>query len=207
VVDGGGTITQITFQAFKVKKGQRLMIDAGLCAMGSGLPQSIGACFARNKKRTICLCGDGSFQFNVQDLQTIAHHHLPIKIFIINNNGYLAIRHTQDQFFNRHFVGTEERGGVSFPDILKVGRAYGIKGIRIRRNKGMGKIITDVLAAKGPVLCEIMVPRDHEVAPRQGFDHISGATYVARPLEDMYPFLDRKEFSNNMIVKEYKSGS
>lgn len=200
VVDGGGTVVYTTFQSFKVKEGQRLTISSGICAMGTGLPESVGACFAKDKGRTICLCGDGSMQLNIQELQTIFHHNLPIKIFIFNNDGYLAIRHTQDGFLNSKYFGSDTTGGMSLPDYLKVAEAYGIKAIRIYNYAELAENIRRTLEMPGPAVCEIMIPKDQEVMPRQGFLKQADGTYKPTPLEDMYPFLDRKEFAENMVV-------
>lgn len=203
VVDGGGTINQITFQAFRVKEGQRLIISGGLCAMGSGLPESIGACFGSGLKRTICLCGDGSMQLNIQELQTILHHDLPVKIFVLCNEGYLSIRHTQDGFLESRHVGSDKGGGLSLPDFVKVAQAYGVKAERIAHHGELREKIRWALEEAGPVVCEIMVSRDQQMIPRQGFDIRSDGTGMPRPLEDMYPYLDREEFLDNMIVRPW----
>lgn len=204
VVDGGGTNLYISFQAFKVKEGQRLATSSAIAAMGTGLPESIGACFARNKGRTICLTGDGSIQLNIHELQTIMHHKLPVKIFVMNNNGYLAIRHTQKAFLGSNFTGSSLGGGISLPNYQKVAKAYGLKTIRITKNIDILKAIRFTLTTPGPVLCEIMVSPEQELIATQGFDKNPDGTFSARPLEDMYPFLDRKEFLENMLVKPYK---
>lgn len=203
VVDGGGTVNQITFQSFQIKQGQRMIIDAGLCAMGSGLPESVGACFGSQKQRTICLCGDGSFQLNVQELQTIVNYNLPVKIFILNNGGYLSIRQTQDGFLEGRHIGSDAQGGMSLPDVTSVAKAYGLKTVRITNHSELSKKIHQVLSSKGPVLCEILVSKDQEVMPRQGFDKKPDGTNAPRPLEDMYPYLDRKEFIKNMMIKPW----
>lgn len=205
VVDGGGTINQITFQAFRVKEGQKLIISSGLCAMGSGLPESVGACCGSGGKRTICLCGDGSMQLNIQELQTILHHDLPVKIFVLCNGGYLSIRHTQDGFLEGRHVGSEKSGGLSLPDFVKVAQAYGVKAERIVHHGELREKIRWALDESGPVLCEIMVSRDQQMIPRQGFDMRSDGTGVPRPLEDMYPYLDREEFLENMIVRPWSN--
>jgi acetolactate synthase-1/2/3 large subunit len=204
VVDGGGAVVYTSFQAFKVKKGQRLIISSGLCAMGSGLPESIGACFASGKKRTICFVGDGSMQLNIQELQTIVHHKLPVKIFVFNNEGYLAIRHTQNGFLNRSYVGSDRSGGLSLPDFIKVAESYGIRAMKISDHHEMYAKVANALEHQGPVLCEMMVSREQEVVPRQGFYPKGDGSSAAMPLEDMEPYLDRKEFMDNMIVKPWE---
>lgn len=200
VVDGGGTINQITFQAFRLKEGQRIVISAGLCAMGSGLPDAIGACFAAGRRRTIMLCGDGSMQLNIHELQTVLHHDLPIKIFVLCNEGYVSIRQTQAGFLGSNFVGSGEVGGVSLPDYSKVGKAYGLPTFRIDATDDLAARLREVLDAPGPAVCEIIAPADYEPVPRQGFDRRPDGTNVPRPLEDMYPYIAREEFRSQMLV-------
>jgi acetolactate synthase-1/2/3 large subunit len=200
VVDGGGTINQVAFQAFRVKDGQRLIISGGLCAMGSGLPESVGACFGADGARTICLCGDGSLQLNIQELQTIVHHRLPVKIFVINNGGYLSIRNTQDGFLGSNYVGSRPSGGMSLPDFVKLGQAYGLMADRVHHHGELEEKIRRALEEPGPVINEIMISPQQDIAPRQGFDPRPDGTHTPRPLEDMYPYLDRSEFLKNMIV-------
>lgn len=204
VVDGGGTNLYISFQAFKVKEGQRLVTSSAIASMGTGLPESIGACFANNKARTICLTGDGSLQLNIQELQTIIYHKLPIKIFVMNNNGYLAIRHTQKAFLESNFTGASPKGGLTLPDYQKIAKAYRIKTIRVSKHIEILKGIKYALKTDGPVLCEIMISPDQELIATQGFDLREDGTFSPRPLEDMYPFLKRTEFIKNMCIKPYK---
>lgn len=204
IVDGGGTNLYISFQALKVKKGQRLATSSAIASMGTGLPESIGACFANNMGRTICLTGDGSLQLNIQELQTIFQHKLPIKIFVMNNNGYLAIRHTQKTFLESNYTGSAPEGGLTLPNYQKVAKAYGLKTVRISKNVDLLKGIRWSLKMDGPVLCEIMVSPDQELIATQGFDLNKDGTFSPRPLEDMYPFLERKKFLENMFIKPYK---
>ena len=131
VVDGGGTVNQVAFQALRLKEDQRMIISSGLCAMGTGLPESVGASWANDRGRTVCLSGDGSMQLNIQELQTVVHHDLPVKIFVFNNGGYLSIRQTQNGFLDSHHVGSAGDGGMSLPDFVKVARAYGVKTERV----------------------------------------------------------------------------
>ena len=201
IVDGAGTVFYTGFQAFKAKEGQRLLSSTGIAAMGTGLPESIGACVAAGGGRVVAMCGDGSMQLNIQELQTLAHHNFNIKIFVFNNGGYLAIRHTQDEFLAGMHVGSDVSGGLSLPDLQKVSDAYGIKRNTINNHKELQEKIRWTLSQKGPVLCEIIISREEQVIPRQGFGSNPDGTYSPRPLEDMYPFLDRKEFLENMIVK------
>lgn len=204
VVDGGGTINQISFQTFRGKAGQRLMISAGLCSMGSGLPESVGACFAAGRGRTICLCGDGSLQLNIQELQTILQHRLPVKIFILNNDGYLSIRQTQQQFLSSRFEGSAPAGGLTLPDATRIAAAYGIHASRVTSYPELDATLGQVLASDGPELCEIVVSPMQDVAPRQGFRQKPDGTFAARPLEDMAPMLDQDELARVMFVRPWQ---
>ena len=203
VVDGGGTALYMSFQALRIKQGQRLIVSAAIASMGTGLPESIGACFANNFKRTICMIGDGSIQLNIQELQTLVHHNLNIKIFVFNNCGYLAIRHTQDGFLDKRHIGSSKNGGISLPDFQKVAKAYGLKTVCVYNNKELTEKIKLVLNEPGPVLCEIMISPEQELIPRMGFETKSDGTSIAKPLEDMAPYLDRKVFLENMVVKTW----
>jgi len=201
VVDGGGTCNQIGFQTLRTKEGQRLVISGALCAMGSGLPESVGAAYASPGKNVICFCGDGSFQFNVQELQTIVHNNLPVKIFVFCNQGYLSIRQTQDGFFGGRYVGSAASGGMSIPDIARVTTAYGINTFAIDTHDDLESVIPRVLEWNGPAVCTLRIPPDSPVEPRIGFAKNPDGTMAAKPLEDMAPFLDRDEFHHAMIVK------
>lgn len=153
---------------------------------------------AGNGKRVICFAGDGSIQLNIQELQTIVHHRLPIKIFVINNNGYLSIRSTQQTFFE-NFVGESPASGVSFPDMVKVAEAYGLKAIRIER-KPFVSAIDEALNEKGPVLCDVVVDPNQGFEPRMKSSALPDGTIVSPRLEDMFPFLDRDELARNMLT-------
>ncbi len=200
-VDGGGTNMFMSFQGLQVKEGQRLTLSASIGSMGTGLPESIGVCFAHDMKRTICLSGDGSMQLNIQELQTMVHHGLPIKIFLLNNQGYLAIRHTQGEFLKGHYIGSSAKGGLSLPDFGKIAAAYGLKTGVIQHHSQIEERIEWALAEKGPVLVQVMISPDQELIPRQGFVENKDGTFSPRPLEDMAPYLDRDEFLSKMMVK------
>lgn len=193
VVDGGGTIVQIAFQTFSPKGHQRMIIDSGLCAMGSGFPNAIGCAFAQKQGNTICLCGDGSFQFNVQELETIFHHQLPVKIFIFNNSGYLSIRNTQEQFLKNNFQGSSKEGGLSIPDIQAIAKAYRIPTHLIRQTNELESSIKKVLNTAGPSLLEVQVSTQQQIQPRIGFIQKEDKSFAAQPIENMYPFLPKKE--------------
>lgn len=200
VVDGGGTNVYVAYQTFQLRGTQRLLLSTGLCSMGSGLPESVGACFGSGRRRTLCLCGDGSLQLNIQELQTIAHHRLPVKIFVTNNSGYVSIRQTQDGFLGGRHAGSDAAGGMSLPDFVEIARAYGVRASRITDPSVLAAAVEATLAGDDPALCEIVAPANQEVAPRQGFDERPDGSFAPRPLEDMYPFLDREELASVMFV-------
>lgn len=200
IVTDMGTSFTCTMQTFKVKQGQRLFTSAGHSSMGFGLPGAIGACFANNRKKVICITGDGGLQMNIQELQTVAHHHLPIIIFVLNNGGYLTIKLMQQNHFGR-YVGSNKESGLTCPDIVKIAGAYGIKAERINNHDELHAKIGLVLAQPGPFICEIIMPQDQPLIPRVSSLKKPDGTILSKPLEDMYPFLSREEFLRNMIVK------
>jgi len=197
-----GAASVIPFQVSQIKKGQRLFTNAGAASMGYELPAAIGAAFASDRKRIICLAGDGSIQLNIQELQTIIHHRLPVKIFILNNGGYLSIRTTQKNFFKGNFIGEGPESGLSFPDIQKIGKAYGFKTMKIDR-PNFAPLIDKALKTKGPILCEVIVSNEQIVEPRMSSKQLPDGRIVSPPLEDMYPFLSREEFKKNLLIPEW----
>jgi len=171
--------------------------------MGYDLPASIGACFASGNK-VLCVTGDGSIQMNIQELQTIIHHRLPIVIFVFNNSGYLSIRTTQAGFFNKNYVGEGINSGVSMPDIVKIASAYGLKTYRLRNNTELTehlKSVIDAVDTDGPVLCELIMDPFEILGPKVSSYKKDDGSIFSKPLEDLYPFLDRQEFLSNMLVK------
>lgn len=194
-------------QAFKVKQGQKAWSEIGIGAMGHSLPGSIAAYFAR-PTQTICVSGDGGFQFNMQELQTIVNYNLPIKIFVCNNNGYASIKNTQKAFFDSNFIGTFTEGsGQTLPNILKIVEAYGIKTCRIENQHNLKEEIRNVLDYPGPIVCEVMLPVDGRLEPKITARLLKDGSMVANPLEDLWPFLDRDEFMQNMIIKPWEESN
>lgn len=181
VIDGGGTALYTGFQSSYIKEGSRLICSTAISAMGSGLPEAVGACFASGKRLTTCLVGDGSLMFNLQELQTIKHHNLPIKIFVLNNSGYLAIRHTQEGFLESRFRGTGAPD-ISFPKISILALAFGLPHAKIE-DPYDEELIGEVLDEPGPVLCEVLTPQDQKMV-RQGFKQENGV-FKAMPLSEM----------------------
>lgn len=165
--------------------------------MGYDLPAAIGAAFARGGKRVICFAGDGSIQMNIQELQTAVHHRLPIKIFVLNNSGYLSMRMTQSGFFGR-LTGEGPATGVSFPDMVKLGCAYGIPSALIDRMSQMEQV-ERMLMTDGPALLNAIIDPGQEFEPRSKAKQLADGRIVSPNLEDMYPFLDETELMDNII--------
>lgn len=197
IVVAGNGIDEVSYwQAFKVKAGQRTMISGNWGPMGWDLPAAVGACVGSGY-RTICLCGDGSSQWNIQELLTIKHYHLPVKIFIFNNRGYTNIRLTQANFFGR-FVGADESSGVSNPDFSHIAAAYDFSYSQIRTNSEIEAGIRHVLQTEGPTLCELNIAVDQGITPKASAFRREDGSLESRPLEDMAPFLPREEIWENM---------
>jgi acetolactate synthase-1/2/3 large subunit len=207
IVSSNGAACVIPIQTLRLKSGQRHVVNSGCAAMGYGLPAAIGACLGNNKQRVICFEGDGSIQLNIQELQTVVHHQLPLKIFIFNNNGYLSIRTTQQTFFNGNFIGESKDSGVSFPDMVRIAEAYGLPSFRINNHDELNAIISKVLQISGPVLCDVMMSREQLFIPRVSSQRLPDGRMISKPLEDMYPFLERDEFLSNMIIPPWETGS
>ncbi|MBQ8848654.1 MAG: thiamine pyrophosphate-binding protein [Candidatus Gastranaerophilales bacterium] len=199
VVGGNGTAFLVPFQVGKVKKGQRYIWNSGDASMGYDLPAAIGACFANNLKRTICLAGDGSIMMNLQELQTIKHYNLPIKLFVLNNNGYISIQQTQKNFFEGRMTACTVNSGVSIPDFIKIGKAFEIETVKIDKLDNLEEQIKNVLNSSGPILCEVMLSPDYIFAPKLSAKKLDDGTMISPSLEDLYPFLDRDEFEGNVI--------
>lgn len=200
VISGDATACIVPFQVMQIHIGQRLISNSGSASMGYDLPAAVGAAVAREGRRVICLAGDGSLQLNIQELQTIKHHQLPVKIFVLNNGGYLSIRQTQSNFFGRQ-TGSGPDSGVSFPDFVKVGCAYGIPSIRIESVADMPKVQA-ALDQPGPALIEVMLDPKQEFEPRIKSRQLPDGKIVTPALEDMYPFLDPDELASNIIKDE-----
>jgi acetolactate synthase-1/2/3 large subunit len=204
VVTDMGFAFQNTHQAFKVKKGQRVFTNCGLASMGWGLPAAVGASFAREMKSTICIAGEGGFMMTSHEMATVMHHRLPIKLFILNNGGYLTIKQTQELGFENRLMGSNEDSGISFPDLMKIAEAHFFKGVRLHSHHNLKQHIEEIIMHDGPVLCEIMMDHDQETAPKAINRRNADGTMKQTPIEDSYPFLDQNEIDENMsIVKNF----
>jgi len=202
-VTGDGTACVAPFQAMQIKNNFRIFWNSGCASMGYDLPASIGACVANNMKDVICIAGDGSLQMNIQELQTVIHHQMPIKLIYLNNNGYISIKQTQDGFFGGHRVGSDPKSGVSFPDIIKLGQAYGFKTCRITDHNDLEQNIVNFLNEGGPIICEVMLTEEYKFLPKVSSKRLDDGRMISAPLEDLAPFLDREEFRSNLFIKEY----
>ena len=184
------------FQVGRVRGGQRLIANSGSASMGYDLPAAIGAAFARSGQRVICLSGDGSIQFNLQELQTIVHHSLPVKLFVLNNGGYRSIRSTQMHFFGQP-MGESTGTGISFPNLSSIAGAYGIRYGSIVSGRDLDSI-DRMLSSEGPVLCEVVSDPNQSYEPRLKSRELPDGTLVSPALEDMYPYLSAEELAENM---------
>ncbi len=197
VACGDATATIVPFQAARIKRGQRLFSNSGSASMGYDLPAAIGAAVARSGQRVVCLAGDGSLQMNIQELQTLRHHQLPVKLFVLDNGGYLSIRTTQQNFFGAT-IGSGPDDGVSFPQHAKVAAAYGIDALHLTEPRDMDQTIERVLQADGPTVCQVALDPNQPFEPRVKSRVLPDGTIVSPALEDMYPFLDADELAANM---------
>ncbi|HLJ88361.1 MAG TPA: thiamine pyrophosphate-binding protein [Candidatus Angelobacter sp.] len=202
VICGNATACIMPFQALLLKKGQRLISNSGSASMGYDLPAAIGAAFARDGRRVICLAGDGSIQLNIQELQTVAHHRLPLKIFVLNNRGYLSIRSTQANFFGR-MIGESPESGVSFPDMGRIAAAYGIQSLHVDRVGQMDELRRR-MESSGPLLIDVVLDPAQGFEPRIKSRQRADGTIESPALEDMYPFLEPEELAANMVTKVAK---
>jgi len=201
VVAGNGTACVAMFQAGIVKENHRIFWNSGCASMGYDVPAAIGAAFACGKE-VVCIAGDGSIQMNLQELQTIKHHKLPIKIFILNNQGYRSIEQTQTAYFDSDFIGCNKASGVSFPEFSRLAELYDMEYFKIESTSKMEETIRDVLAYKKAAICEVVLSHDYIFSPKVSSEKQPDGRIISKPLEDLYPFLDRDEFYSNMIIKD-----
>lgn len=196
-----GTSRVAGSQAFRVKKGQRFITNPNTASMGFCLPGAIGVCIASGKKPVVCVTGEGSLQMNLQELQTIWQNRLPVKLFVINNQGYHSIRQTQQNYFGEPLVGVgEESGDLSFPDLEKLIPAYGFPYRSIHTSEELQEKIKEVLDFDGAIVCEVFVTKYQKTEPKTSAKKLPDGRMVSAPLEDMYPFLSREELEENMYI-------
>lgn len=201
VVGNSGSAIEIYLLACPTLHSQRLFHTAGLGAMGYAIPMAIAVSIANSGREVIAIDGDGGFMFNIQELETISRLNLPIKFFVLNNDGYSSIRASQTAYFGAANIGADRRTGITIPDLSKVGAAFGLATAVIEDQKQLRERVRQVLAMRGPVVCDVRVLTDEIRAPRlQSYQKPDGS-FVSKPLEDLFPFLPREEFLANMIVR------
>lgn len=201
VVAANGAACVVTFQAAKIKEGLRLYTNSGCASMGYDLPAAIGAAVA-GARRVVCLAGDGSIMMNLQELQTMASHRLPVKIFVLNNHGYHSIRQTQEAYFPDNPVGRDADSGVALPDFVKVGSAFAIPSSRCTGLDALKAAIEGVLDMDGPGLCEVVLDPDQAFSPKLASRVLEDGSMSTPTLEDMSPFLPREELASIMKSDE-----
>jgi len=194
-----GTALLSGHQVLKIDKNQRLMTSTGLGEMGYGLPAAIGVSVALGKGEVMCLNCDGGMMMNLQELQTVVHYKLPVKLFIFNNDGYLMIKHTQNALFNGRRAGVDEKSGVSCPDFSALGKAFGIPTFQIRTWEDFDNVIPQVQNFEGSVICEVFMHPNQLFVPKLSLSIQKDGTLISPPLEDLSPLLSRNELTNNML--------
>jgi acetolactate synthase I/II/III large subunit len=199
IITDMGTSLTCTHQAIVLRDRQRLATSTGLGEMGFGLPGAIGASIASNKQRVILIVGDGSLMMNLQELQTVVHHKLPIKMFLYNNGSYLTIKHTQTGLFGR-IAASDPATGVTCPDYMKVIPAFGIPAFRVSEWKDVDAAIARVLNADGPMVCELIMDPIQPLVPKLSFSVQDDGSMVSPPIEDLFPFLPRAVMKEEMII-------
>ena len=194
-----GTSVDIAMKVFRIKKGQRAFLTKGLAAMGYDLPASIGSCIASNKKRTVCITGDGSIAMNMQELEVLKRLNLPVKIFVVDNNGYSMIYGSQNGNFKGHLTGCTKESGLTLPDMKRIAEAFGIRGMHIDNEEELHNKVVEALESDGPVICTVKADITQKILPKQTNYMREDGQMASRPLEDMTPLLDRDEFENNLL--------
>ena len=194
ILCGNGSACVVTFQAAKIKQGQRMFTNSGCAAMGYGFPAAVGVAVSDNSRRTICIDGDGSIMMNLQELATVAHNRLNLKIFILNNNGYLSIRQTQRNLFQPPFIGIDGESGVGFPDFGILAKAFGLDYFRLEQGESYEKTLDAALDGESPCICEVMLDPDQNFEPKSSSRILPDGRIVSPSLDDMAPFLSREEY-------------
>jgi len=193
-----GSCFHVYAQAFHVKFGQRHIITGGLSTMGY-TPAATGVAAANHDRDVYCITGDGSLQMNLQELQTIVHHRLPVKFVVFNNNGYLLIRNTQHNFQNGRLIGESSETGVSFPALEKIATAFGLHFIKIAHLDELNEKVAELKSYQGPVICELITPANQLLIPRIASQKCDDGKMLSMPYDDMFPFLAREEYLQNCV--------
>ena len=197
IVDGGGTALYSGFQSSYINKGNKIICSSSISSMGTGLAETIGVSKSQKFKNLICIIGDGSFLMNIQDLQTIVQDKINVKIILVNNNGYLAIRHTQKEFLKAKYFGTHPKYNLTMPDYKKVSKAFNIKYLKILKEKDANKTIKKLIKIKGPVICELITLEDQPSLFKQGYKKNLNGFFEPQPLSEMFPFISEPIANTN----------
>jgi acetolactate synthase-1/2/3 large subunit len=204
VSGSSGSCIDISMQTFKVKKGQRVFCTKGLASMGYGLPSTIGAVLASGGKRTVSVNGDGGFVMNIQELETLHRLALPVKIFVLNNGGYGAMKATQMNIFGGHLVASTPESKLTLPDFIAVAKAFKIRTVEIKTNAELEEKICDTLSGNDPVICVVQSPIELTAFPKQVSYKRKDGQMESLPLEYMNPPLNEEELKENMLIPLYK---
>ena len=198
VTTDSGSSFYVTGQALLVKDGQRFISSGSLGAMGFALPAACGAAFVESRITSVCITGDGSLMTNLHELATVSHYKLNLKIFIINNDGYVSMRNTQRAFFSGELVASDESSGVFIPSIKAISETFKIDHVLCDGIEGMQSVISDVLERKGPVICEVICQKDQVLMPSVASKKLPDGRMVSTPLHDMVPSLSDEEIEREI---------
>ena len=204
VPGSSGACSEVTMQAFKCKKGTRVYNSQGLGSMGFAVPAAIAGCMASGKE-TITIEGDGGFVMNTQELELVKRYNLPIKFFILNNNGYGSIRTTQNNHFGGNLVISDPSSGLTLPPIELIAKSYGLPFFKATSQSSARACVKKVLDLKFPAICELIVDPSHVTLPKASVKKKEDGSFTTLPMEDLAPFLDREEFRENLLIKEFES--
>lgn len=202
VSDAGSAFYAVSQSIQLLKEKQRYIPSSSMATMGYSLPAAIGVSAATGDARVLAITGDGSFQQNIQELQTILHYQLPVKLFVLNNNGYLSIRASQKNYFKERYIGESPRSGVTMPDTLRICEAYGVPAGRVSSLSELDAAIKKALVTSGPYILDVITPAEQLIIPTVSSRVNPDGSMSSRPLEDMAPFLDREEYRSNMLIDD-----
>ena len=197
IIDGGGTALYAGFQSSIVNKNTKIICSSAISSMGTGLPETLGAFDSNKFEDLICIIGDGSFLMNCQELQTIKHKNINVKIILVNNNGYAAIRHTQKEFLNEQYIGTLPPHDISFPNFMKLSKAFNIKYLKVDNNRKASELIKKIQKLKGPVIIDLIIDQNQESLFKQGYKKNIDGTFSPMQLSEMFPFVDKPIANTN----------
>jgi acetolactate synthase-1/2/3 large subunit len=203
IADAGSAFYAMSQGVQLTKEGQRYIPSSAMATMGYTLPAAIGVSTAIGDKRVLAVTGDGSLQQNIQELQTLLHYNLPVKLFVLNNDGYLSIRASQKNYFKERYIGEGPRSGVTMPDTLKICEAYGIPAARVSNLKDLDNAIKIAMETSGPYVLDVITPPEQPIIPTVSSKVNADGSMSSRPLEDMAPFLNREEYLSNLVINEW----